>query len=342
MQHEGQADAREFPNLRIAGFGDVNFGRTRQPEGPRNFVEGQLALHMTSQLSPRVTFFGEISFSPRADAGTGSPAATGFNVEVERMIVRFDRSDKLKVSFGRYHTPINYWNTAFHHGQWLQTTITRPEMIQFGGRLLPVHFVGALVEGATPAGGWNVNYKAGVGNGRGAVISRAGDAGDNNDNLAWLVNVFSKPDAAYGLEFGGAVYGDSVTLGNGREFEEQIVSGYGAWQKEDPEIVAEFAAVRHRESGTSAVFWSRAFYIQGAWRLAAFDRLWKPYVRFEHINVDEGDAMFATVLPLDGVTAGVRYDLSLHAAVKGEYRTWTRGEASRRNHGGFFQVCFTF
>ena len=33
-------------------------------------------------------------------------------------------------------------------------------MIQFGGRFLPVHFVGALVEGSVPAGGWNLNYKA--------------------------------------------------------------------------------------------------------------------------------------------------------------------------------------
>ena len=82
--------------------------------------------------------------------------------------------------------------------------------------------------------------------------------------------------------------------------------------------------------------------MQAAWRLAAFDRLWKPYVRFEHISVDENDEMFAPVAELDGVTAGVRYDLSLHAAVKTEYRTWTREEGSRRNHGGFFQVCFTF
>ncbi len=96
------------------------------------------------------------------------------------MILRFDQSDRLKVSFGRYHTPINYWNTAFHHGQWLQTTIARPEMIQFGGRLLPVHFVGALVEGSVPAQGWNLNYKAGLGNGRATAISRGGDAGDVN------------------------------------------------------------------------------------------------------------------------------------------------------------------
>ena len=150
---EGQGSAREYPSLKISGFGDINFARTEHVEGPRGFFEGQLTLHMASALSARTTFFGEISFTPRVDAGTGTPAATGFNTEVERMIVRFDHSDQLKASVGRYHTPINYWNTAFHHGQWLQTTISRPEMIQFGGRVLPVHFVGGLVEGAIPAGG---------------------------------------------------------------------------------------------------------------------------------------------------------------------------------------------
>ena len=153
MAHEQAAAGSEYPSLKIAGFGDVNFAATEHMEGPRGFSQGQFALHMTSALSPRVTFFGEISFTARSDAGTGSPPATGFNAEVERMILRFDHSDQLKVSFGRYHTPINWWNTAYHHGQWLQTTIARPEMIQFGGRFLPVHFVGALVEGALPAGG---------------------------------------------------------------------------------------------------------------------------------------------------------------------------------------------
>ena len=129
---EHQSPARDYPSFRLSGFGDVNFARTKRLEGARNFFEGQLTLHMTSELSPRTTFFGEISFTPRSDAGTGTPAATGFNTEVERMIVRFDHSDQLKVSVGRYHTPINYWNTAFHHGQWLQTSIARPEMVQFG------------------------------------------------------------------------------------------------------------------------------------------------------------------------------------------------------------------
>jgi len=337
------AEQPEYPSLRIAGFGDVNFAISKYVEGPRGFSQGQFALHMTSALSPRVTFFGEISFSARTDAGTDTPPAAGFNAEVERMILRFDKNDKLKVSFGRYHTPINWWNTAYHHGQWLQTTIGRPEMIQFGGRFLPVHFVGALMEGGVPAGGWNVNYKAGVGNGRASVISRAGDAGDVNGNRAWLLNGFSKPDKPFGLEFGGSFYRDLVTVSASGDFDETIVGGYVIWHKEDPEIIAEFANVRHQDDpGAKPGTWSHAYYIQGAYRLPWQNRLWKPYVRFEHVGVNPQDVVFASVPNLDQTLLGLRYDASQFAAIKGEFRTWTRGEASQRNYGGFFQISFTF
>src|SRR5581483_5822478 len=151
--HEGQGQepppgAAEYPSLHISGFANIDFAAQDKSEGPRGFDEGQFVLHLASALSPRVNFFGELSLTPRADAGTGNPPATGFNAEGERAIIRFDQSDQLKVSFGRYHTPINWWNTAYHHGEWLQTTISRPEMVQFGGKFIPVHFVGALVEGS--------------------------------------------------------------------------------------------------------------------------------------------------------------------------------------------------
>ena len=344
MEHDqpAQSPVKEYPSLKIAGFGDLNFATTKNPEGAKGFTLGQFVLHMTSELSPRVTFFGELSFTARADAGTGAPAATGFNTEVERMIIRFDHNDKLKISLGRYHTPINMWNTEFHHGQWLQTTIQRPEMIQFGGRFLPVHFIGALVEGSLPAGGLNLNYQAGIGNGRSSVISRGGDAGDTNGKRAFLANLYVKPDKAYGLRVGGSAYADTITLATGREFEERIVSAHAAWQREDPEVIAELASVRHQEAGSSLVTWNHGYYVQVAYRLPGRARLWKPYYRFEHVGVNGADAAFTGVQRLDSSTLGVRFDLSQLAAAKGEYRSWTRGAGTRRNHGGFFQICFTF
>ena len=344
QQHDAAqqpTDQPVYPTLHIAGFGDIDFAQTKYVEGPRGFSLGQFVLHMTSELSPRVSFFGEISLTARPDAGTGTPPATGFNAEVERMILRFDESDQFKVSFGKYHTPINWWNTAFHHGQWLQTTIARPEMVQFGGKFLPVHFVGALVEGEVPAGGLNLNYQAGFGNGRGSVISRAGDAGDNNGYHATVFNVFSKPDRFYPLQVGGSAYFDKITLTNGQNFSERIFGGHAVWTREDPELIFEVAAVRHEQLDSALITWNHAYYLQAAYRLPQLNRV-KPYFRFEHIGVNVMDAVFVGVPNLDGSTVGLRFDASQFAAIKGEYRNWDRGSGQPRNYGGFAQICFTF
>ncbi len=343
--HPGQTTAEppgsEYPALRLSGFGNVDVAAQNTSEGARGFSEGQFVLHLASALSPRVNFFGELSLTPRADAGTGSPAATGFNAEVERVIIRFDQSDRLKVSFGRYHTPINWWNTAFHHGAWLQTTISRPEMTQFGGRFIPVHFVGALAEGSLPAGGWNVNYQAGIGNGRGTVISRAGDAGDNNARPAYVVNVFTKPDRAFGLQAGGSLYLDRISAPGRPEFDERIVAAHAVWQRGDPEVIAEIANVRHERIGGGLTSSSLAYYLQAAYRLPSFAR-WKPYFRFEHIDIDGDDQVLAGVPNLDGSTFGVRYDISTYAAVKSEVRVRQRVSDEPRTNGWFLQICFTF
>jgi hypothetical protein len=341
-QTASEPPVAEYPSLRLSGFGDIDFAAQNKSEGPRGFSEGQFVLHLASALSPRVNVFGELSFTPRTDAGTGSPPATGFNAEVERVIIRFDHSDYLKVSFGRFHTPINWWNTAFHHGQWLQTTISRPEMTQFGGRFIPVHFVGALVEGNAPAAGWNVNYQVGIGNGRGSVISRGGDAGDNNARPAYVVNVFTKPDSAFGLQFGGSLYLDRVSLAGGPEFDERITAAHVVWLREDPELIAEIADVRHTPVGGTLTTSNRAYYIQAAYRLPSAGRLWKPYYRFEHIDIDSTDTVFAGVPNLVGSTIGIRYDISTYAAIKSEARFRRRVSDQPRTNGWFLQTCFTF
>ena len=112
---------RHFPSLQIRGFGDIDFSATDQKGSISGFNLGQLVLHLASPLSEKVSYFGEVSF-------TAQP--TGYDLSVERTIIRYDYNDYFKLSFGKYHTPIGYWNATFHHGAWLQTTIARPEMVQ--------------------------------------------------------------------------------------------------------------------------------------------------------------------------------------------------------------------
>ena len=350
-----QAATPVYPNLKISGFADVNFSASNL-RAPANagfsaqsllqthsgFQEGQFILHMSSALSPKVSVFGELSFTARTDAGVGTPPPPGFNPEVERIIIRYDVNDRFKLSFGRYHTPINYWNTAYHHGQWLQTTISRPEMTQFGGSFIPVHFVGGLVEGEVPAGGLNLNYNVGVGNGRGQIISRAGDFGDVNNNRAWLVNAFIKPSSLYGLQVGGSVYRDLLNPLNGTPTHEWIESAHVVWAKETPEVIAEFANVSHQPVGVSTSSNSQAFYTQVAYRLPWAEKVLKPYYRFDYIHVPRADAIFRTAVPsFHSSTAGLRYDITSFAAFKLEYRDYRRRDFPGF-HGIFTQTSFTF
>jgi hypothetical protein len=337
------AEQQQYPSLQLRGFSDVNFSGSDQKGTHGGFSEGQFTLHFVSALAPKVNFFSEITLAARTDAGLGSPPAPGFNVELERSIIRFDQSDAFKVSFGRYHTPINWWNTAYHHGQWLQTTVSRPEMVQFGGQFLPIHFVGALVEGTVPAGKWNLTYNAGFGNGRGATLSRAGDAGDINNNRAWLANLSTRPNRAYGLQFGGAVYQDRINYAPGQNFREWITSGHVVWTRETPEVIAEIANVTHKDlAGILPVSHSQAFYVQSGYRLPFANRAWKPYYRYEYTHIPKSDIPFRNVPTLSGSVIGLRYDLSEFAALKFEYRNQRRPPDPVRVNSGFIQTSFTF
>src|SRR5205809_6288601 len=248
-QTESQATTRQlearYPSLQIRGFGEVNFSTTDQRGAISCFNLGQLDLHLASALSHKVTYFGEMTFNAQP---------TGYTVEVERSIIRYDYNDFFKMSFGKYHTPIGYWNTAFHHGAWLQTTISRPQMVQIGGTFIPVHFVGLLAEGNIPSGGLGLGYNVALGNGRSSILSKAGDSGDINNNRAWVATVFARPSRIYGLQFGASVYRDKLTPQPGQNFDETITSAHLVYTKEHPEFLSEFANSHHREVLTGRTF----------------------------------------------------------------------------------------
>ena len=328
-----------YPNLHFRGFADVDFSSTDIKGQPSGFNLGQFVLHVSSPLSKKVSVFGELSFTARPNQ---------YNVEVERSIIRYDANDYFKLSFGKYHTPINYWNTAYHHGSWLQTTISRPEMIQFGGRFLPVHFVGLEAEGAIPSGALGLNYNFGVGNGRQTIslLGRDGDAGDVNGNRAVVAEIFARPAKLFGLQVGGSFYHDEITPDAGTPavaagpYREWISSGHLAWTKEKPEFIAEFANVRQTSVLTGREWNSQGMYTQIAYRLPGEAHEWKPYYRFEYIHVPATNPIL--VVPnLLGHTAGVRWDITDYAAFKIEYRS-SRRTPTLRTDGVFVQTAFTF
>ncbi len=321
-----------YPSLHIRGFTDFDYAASDAHDGRTSGFElGQFVLHLVSPLAGKVTFFGEVSATPKTNQ---------FLFEVERAFIRYDYNDAFKVSAGRYHTPIGYWNTAYHHGFWLQTTIRRPEQVQIGGVYVPVHFIGLLVEGKVPSGPIGLGYAAGVGNGRSEILSRGGDTGDPNPNRAWIAQLVARPTQIFGFEAGSAVYRDEFAVGTGPTVAEWIYSGHVAWVRESPEVIGEWIGVQHENRATGATLDSRAFYVQGAYRLPGAAKPVKPYARYEKIDVADNDPVF-TFPDLEVVTSGVRLDLSELAALKGEYRN-EHSHGLPRVNALLLQVCFTF
>ena len=186
-----------------------------------------------------------------------------------------------------------------------------------------------------------MSYSFGVGNGRGTIISRPGDAGDNNDNRAWVANIYSRPRRFYGLELGASAYRDKITLPDGRNFREWITSAHVVWSKENPEFIAEFANVNHRGVLTNLSTNSQGFYVQMAYRLPWFDKTLKPYYRYEYIHTPLSEQVF-TNQDLTGSILGARYDIASFAAFKAEYRYTKHQIAEPYVNGAFFQTAFTF
>jgi hypothetical protein len=81
-----------YPSLQIRGFGDIDFSATDQKGSVSGFDLGQFVLHLASPLSEKVSYFGEVSF-------TAQPS--GYDLQVERTIIRYDYNDYFKMSFGK-------------------------------------------------------------------------------------------------------------------------------------------------------------------------------------------------------------------------------------------------
>ncbi len=308
------------PTFQAFGFADMNYltGDNQTKEG---FVLGQLVGHAVARIGDRLNLFGEVTATARDSE---------YKIEVERLIAKYDFSDRYMLSAGRYHTPIGYWNTAFHHGTWLQTTVGRPST----SRIIPIHFVGIELEGKLPGDRLGLGYRVGVGNGRHSNITRAGDAGDINGSRAFSLSLDSRPISVSRLNTGITYYSDRVSPPAGLEVDEEIFSAYAAWEGETPEVIVEYVHARHEPvAGAGSSDETDSFYVQVAYRLPAYMGQFKPYIRIEEIDVGQNDPLFGGLgLDYEGVIVGVRFDFTSYAALKFEYHNEEFNNGGRENN----------
>ena len=192
--------------FRILPFASADVTSRSEDSGHAGFSIGPFDLYMTSRLSEHWSAIGELVFENDDNA---------LSTDLERILIGWQASDHLRLRVGREHNPIVRWNTALHHGLYMQTPIERPSMARFedDGGPWPVHFVGLLADGR--AGSIGLQYGAAVGNGRGAIPDEVQVTFDRNGNKAFVGWLGLAPPGLVGLEISLTGYADRAARRDG-------------------------------------------------------------------------------------------------------------------------------
>jgi len=298
-----------FPNLKIRGFGDVDYHWAERGADRNAFRLGQLDLFLTSQLTENVNVLSENVIE--------ADASNRFGIEIERLLLQYNPREYFNVAVGRYHTAIGYYSNTYHHGRWLQTATGRPAIFAFEdeGGLLPIHNVGVSVSGAVPSGRLGLHYVAEIGNGRRYDPGEEAVQNLSDSNAFKAVNLalFARPDWLPGLQAGASVYFDRLSASLLPSVNQTIASAHVVFVSPAFEWLNEGVLV-HDASGLGT-FDTFSFYTQIARRFGPF----RPYVRYQFFDADERDPIVqrAGKPPFHhSLSLGVRYDFTSLSALK--------------------------
>jgi outer membrane murein-binding lipoprotein Lpp len=336
--------------LRIRGFGDVNFhgDNYHPPNAPGDktaFTLGQLNLFVTSDISDKFKFLGEIVFEAGPDNiyGVTRGTANSFGVDVERYLLTYSQNEYFNLSAGRYHTAIGYYNTAFHHSTWLQTTTGRPLLFEFEdkGGILPIHNIGVEAYGSLPSGSLGLHYVAEVGNGRASRIplddEPVQNIVDESNHKAVNFELFARPTKVPGLQLGVSVYRDKLLpITELIPVGETILAAHAIYSSSNFEWLNEGLVVRHTPEG-GHTYQTPGWYSQISRRFGQY----RPYFRYQYINASPNEPIFPDIGLRAGPSAGIRYDASESVALKLQY-DYTSLRNQPAVQGLQAQVGFTF
>ncbi len=306
------------PHLNVRGFADTQFNaKWTDSEQSNTFAEGAVDFYATSEVTDQVSALVEADFN--------SDTENAVTYRLERALVKYAFSDLLNVTMGRMHVPVGYWWPATHHGNWLQTTINRPDIALSegeNGAFIPVHQIGINLSGVKEFTGVDVAYDAGVFNGRGRTVTEVQHVKDKNDGKAVNLRVSLHPQAIEGLTVGGNVWFDEIpsnppTAARREAINELILGEYATYFHDKVELIGELLNIYHDDKTSGEEFDTVGLYLQGGYRIEK----WMPYYRFDYIDVANSDPFYTTPRNLDRLrhTLGIRWDFLPWNAVKVEY-----------------------
>lgn len=278
--------------LVIRGFGNVDARYIDHnvsddiARGNNFFSLGEFDLFMTSKLSNRISFLNETVFEFERSGNV--------EIDIERLMIHYDVNNLLKIDVGKFFLPIGYWVPTYNHGVWFQTTIDRPDIVNFQdkGGPLPTHDTGIKVAGSALLEGFDLNYACAISNGRGVNTTQRQNFDDMNDKKALSLQFEVQPHIVEGLRLGPSVYYDVIpedktNPNRENEIREIIYGGHIVYTMRNIELLTEAFVINHDEV-SGDVFNTFGGYAQFAYTINKF----KPYYRYDYIDYDNSDTFY--------------------------------------------------
>lgn len=304
--------------LRRSGENNLNYGK-----GNKGFNLGNFDLYLTPQFGGNVRSLIELNFEVDSSGTVGT--------DLERLQIGYTFNDSLTTWLGRFHTPYGYWNTAFHHGAQIQTSVLKPRFLDFedSGGILPAHTTGAWATGTFDVSSSKLGYDVYLGNAQ--HIDAGGTlnmkmAGSSTFRAMGGFNAWYSPKNLSALRLGvhglrGDIESDTAPNPITRL---NMYGGYGVFIDDNWEVMAEYYHFNDRDiSGATGSHQSNAWYAQLGYNIGRFT----PYGRVENANLNQADNYFnqqTNGRSYRRGVIGVRYDVTPKTALKLELNHTTK------------------
>ncbi|MBV8855106.1 MAG: hypothetical protein JOY91_16960 [Sinobacteraceae bacterium] len=330
----GAARPTDDSGLPTHGFADVGVGNhNAQFPQYKGFDIAELDFFLTPRLGPRTRALFELNFEVGEDGTVG--------VDLERAHIGYQFADSATVWLGRFHTPFGYYNTAFHHGQEIATSLRRPRFLEFEdhGGVMPAHTVGAWLTGYERLGDSKLTYDLFTGNSQaisGGTIDMR-NPGNTNGNLIVGGNVGWLPNGPLdGLKFGVSAFSTRIEIQDVAPEVFTRVTNYGVYAVYDTDLfeaLTEFYLFHDQDlSGHTGTHRSDAGFAQLGYRAGRYI----PYIRYERAALQQSDPYFAAQHFGESYyreALGLRFDIDVKSALKVEFANTQLTDRRRTDFG---------
>ncbi|VAW65135.1 hypothetical protein MNBD_GAMMA11-2129 [hydrothermal vent metagenome] len=288
----------------------------------------------SSDIFAIIDFFGSASYGQFRLLG--EVVLTEDDVEAERLQLGYEFSGAATGWLGRFHNPLGFWNTQFHHGTYLQTSISRPEIakLEHNGGLFPSHITGVLLEttqnlndGASLdfsfAAGTSPELRANTGQTVDLVLHPMEvfnpKKGDHRLNLT--AQAAYRSGGTYNNQLGTFISNVEISVaGNSvKKIDLSIAGLFAYWEKQNFNAYSALFFAKDRvETGLSTRTGSfSSGYVQLDYLL---QDSWVLFARVEDTFGDAGDPYFELMTQFSPETqvAGIRWDITYTQSLKFE------------------------